>query len=274
MVEVEMKRKALLPIVFGITSLLAGCAEDTPEIFVVGNQPFTAECEVPGASSQGSAELRTRGVLDLFITSAYQMLPAVQNRLVDSGTVRFAVGGNGEGLVGQEWEANDVILQRALIRYEAPDALGVPLPRELELDLSGAIPPAGSASIEMQVITPSIGRTLANSRILREGTSLTLNLRIKFFGVTSAGRSVDSNEFVYPIELCYGCLLSTPPDAIDPEFPVQPNCRNSEFSDTLDLADLCFTGQDALVDCRVVCPLVNATPNGDPEGICEPQVGF
>jgi hypothetical protein len=266
-----MKRIALISLLFGALVLTGGCAEDTPEIFVVGNQSFTETCEVPVAG-RGQV-LRTRGVLDLFITSAYQMVPWVENRLVESGTVRFA-GGTTEGLSGQEWEANDVILQRALIRYEAPDALGVPLPRELELDLSGAIPPGGTTSIEMQVITPSIGRTLANSRILREGTSLTLNLRIKFFGVTSAGNNVDSNEFVYPIELCYGCLLSTPPDAIDAEFPVQPNCRNSVIDEEVNLADLCFTGQDQLVDCRVVCPLVNATPNGDPEGICEPQVGF
>jgi hypothetical protein len=267
-----MKRKALISLLFGAFVLTGGCAEDTPEIFVVGNQSFTETCEVPVAG-RGNATLRTRGVLDLFVTSAYQMVPWVENRLVDSGTVRFS-SGNGDGLVGQEWEANDIILQRALIRYEAPEALGVPLPRELELDLSGALPPTTSASIEMQVITPSIGRTLANSRILREGTSLTLNLRIKFFGVTSSGNKVDSNEFVYPIELCYGCLLSTPPDAIDPDFPVQPNCRNSELDEELVLEDLCFTGQDVLVDCRVVCPLVNATPNGDPEGICEPQVGF
>ena len=268
-----MKRKALISLLFGAFVLTGGCAEDTPEIFVVGNQSFTETCDIPVAG-RGNQTLRTRGVMDLFVTSAYQMVPWVENRLVDSGTVTFTSGGNGEGLVGQEWEANDIILQRALIRYEAPDALGVPLPRELELDLSGAIPPASSASIEMQVITPSIGSTLANSRILREGTSLTLNLRIKFFGVTSSGNNVDSNEFVYPIELCYGCLLSTPPDAIDPEFPVQPNCRNSEIEEDLNLEDLCFTGQDALVDCRVVCPLVNATPNGDPEGICEPQLGF
>ena len=267
-----MKRIVLISSLVAATFLTGGCAEDTPEIFVVGNQPFTETCEIPVAGRSNQV-LRTRGVLDLFITGAYQMVMAVENRLVDSGTVSFTSGGEGGGLVGQEWEANDIILQRALIRYEAPDALGVPLPRELELDLSGAIAPGGATSIEMQTIPPSIGNTLANSPILREGTALTLNLRIKFFGVTSAGNEVDSNEFVYPIQLCYGCLLSTPPDAIDPDFPVQPNCRNSEIEEDVVLEDLCFTGQDAPVDCRVVCPLVNATPNGDPEGICEPQVG-
>lgn len=269
-----MKRLLLVATLgLGSTAVLGGCAEDTPEIFIVANQIFSDTCEppVPGASNN---VYRNRGVLDLFVTNSYVMIPRVESTLVGSDEVSFGATG-GEGLTGAAWEANHILLRRAVVRFDAPDALGVPLPRELEIELSGAISPGSAATIEMQAITPSLGTTLANSRLLREArTSLTINLRLKFFGVTSAGREVDSNEFIYPVELCYGCLLNFPPQAIDPEHAIQPNCRNIE-----DLTDdreqtLCFTGQDEIVDCRLVCPIITSVPNGDPEGICEPSVGF
>lgn len=256
----------------GAVGLLAGCAEDTPEIFIVANQPFTDECEVPAATTSANQVFRSRGVLDLFVASSYIMAPRVENTLVGSNEVRFGGIGGGQGLTGNEWEANHILLRRAVVQFDAPEALGVPLPRELDVELSGAITPGGVASISLQAITPSLGTTLANSRLLREArTSLTLLLRIKFYGETATGRSVDSNEFVYPVELCYGCLLTIPPTAIDPEYAIQPNCRNTEtFSDEVDLDTLCLTGQDESVDCRLVCPIVTSLPNGDPEGICEP----
>lgn len=269
-----MKRLLVAAILaVGAPALLSACAEDTPEIFIVANQVFSDDCEPPLPGSSASV-YRNRGVLDLFVTDSYVMIPRVESTLVGSDEVSFGAAG-GEGLNGASWEANHILLRRAVVRFDAPDALGVPLPRELEIELSGAISPGQSATIEMQAITPSLGTTLANSRLLREArTSLTIDLRVKFFGVTSAGREVDSNEFIYPVELCYGCLMNFPPEAIDEEHAVQPNCRNIDELAEDASETLCLTGQDEPVDCRIVCPIVTSTVNGDPEGICEPSVGF
>lgn len=272
-----MKRFILTAaLAMGLSGTVAGCAEDTPEIFIVANQVFADGCEVPsaGAGTAANQVFRTRGVLDLFVTDFYVAIPRVENTLVESESAGFnTTGGEGDGLAGTDWEANHILLRRAVIQFDAPEALGVPLPREITVEVSGAIAPGGAATIEMQAITPSIGATLANSRLLREArTSLTIDLRIKFFGVTAAGREVDSNEFIYPVELCYGCLLSIPPTAIDPDYAIQPNCRNTDFEDDVDFDTLCFEGQDETVDCRNVCPIVTAIPNGDPEGICEPSI--
>lgn len=268
-----MKRLLLASILaVGASTLVTGCAEDTPEIFIVANQVYGDGCELPvGGSNQ---VFRNRGLLDLFVTDFYVMIPLIENTLVGSDSVSFGTG-TGEGLTGAAWEANHILLRKAVVRFDAPDALGVPLPRELEIDLSGAISPQQAATIEMQAITPSLGTTLANSRLLREaGTSLTINLRVKFFGVTAAGREVDSNEFNYPVELCYGCLLNFPPEAIDQDHAVLPNCRNIDEFESGGTETLCLTGQDEVVDCRLVCPIITSLPNGDPEGICEPSVGF
>ena len=269
-----MRAPASVGTLFVAIFMLASCAEHVPEIMIVANQMYGEGCDVPVGSSTTS--LRTRGTLDLFITDQYRMIPKVENTLVASGSVGFGGGGGGQGgLSGAEWEGNDIFLRRATIRFEAPDALGVPLPRELDVELSGRVEPGGEATVELQAISPSIGRTLANSRLLREArTSLTIDQRLKFYGETSTGAQVDSNEFIYPLELCYGCLLDIPPEAIDTEFAVQPNCRNLDTESEGESQVICFAGQDEPVDCRAVCPIVTAIPNGDPEGICEAQVSF
>ncbi len=262
---------ALIATLVGAT--VVGCAEQTPEIYIERNELYSDSCELPSAGGAGA--YRGRGVLDLFIARSYNMLPSASNTLVESNTVTYGSAG-GQGLNGNEWEASTISLTRAVVEYDVPNALGVPLPNRLEIPISGTMQPEDSAIIELQVITPSIGQTLATSQLLRQsGTSITMKLRLKFFGTTIAGREVDSNEFVYPVDLCFGCLLEIPPAAIDATHPVQPNCRNSEFEDataTTGEETLCFTGQDVPVDCRHVCPIINATPNADPEGICEPQL--
>ncbi len=252
----------------GIGGTLTACAENTPEIYVVANQVFTDTCEVP---SVGGTTFRTRGTLDLFIGSSYLAIPRVENTLVESESAGFntSAGGSRDGLSGTDWEANHINLQRAVVKFDAPDALGVPVPRQLEVEISGAISPGEAATVAIQAITPSIGQTLANSVLLRENrTSLTINLRIKFYGQTVTGRDVDSNEFVYPVELCYGCLVDIPPEAIDPTYPIQPNCRAATSPAAENRA--CVEGQDEAVDCRYICPQRTATLNGDPQGICEP----
>lgn len=244
---------------------LGGCADDTPELYIQQNGIPDDECLT--ASTGGSA-FRSRGVLDLLITNQYVMFPLVENSLVSSESVSFG-GGGGEGLSGNEWEANAITLRRAEVSFDAPDALGVPLPRSVEIPISGTAQPGDLISASLLVVSPQIGSALRRSTFLRDSnSSIDLLVRLKFFGVTGGGREIDSNEFIYPITLCFGCLLSVPPEAVDPSLPA-PNCRNTaDFnSETADLA--CFPGQDSPLDCRFFCPIFGE--DEDPTGICIPN---
>jgi hypothetical protein len=256
----------------GITS---GCAEDIPEIFIVANQPFTDECEVPPPNAGANQVFISRGTLDLFLANSYIMAARVESTLGESESAGFTTGGGGNGGIDvPDWEANNIQLRSATIRYDVPDGLNQQL-GVLEVPLSGAIEPGGLASVELKVIEDSVAQSLAANPLIRDARiPVTINLRIKFQGQTVTGRDVDSNEFIYPIELCYGCLLTFPPTAIDTEYPVQPNCRgNLDAFNEDEFSALCNIGQDAFVDCRVVCPRVVAEGN-DSEGICEPVSGF
>ena len=75
------------------------------------------------------------------------------------------------------------------------------------------------------------------------------------------GRTLGSNElvtapFTVPIRVCYGCLVSFPPDAIEdnPKYP-PVNCRNTQAA--TDKLVGCRLGQDEVVPCTQ-CKSVNA----------------
>lgn len=249
-------------------STLMACAEDVPELFIVQNNTLDDQCEIRNAASEIAQSI---GFLDLFISNQYIMYPVVENVLVGSDSVTFqtGAGGGGEGLSGAEWEANRITMTRASIEFDAPDALGVPLPSDFEIPLSGGLGPGDAAVVGLQVINASIGNTLATSQLLQQrGATVTILLRLKFFGVTASGREIDSNVFTYPVQLCVGCLLEVPAEAIDPAFPT-PNCRVTEDFDSTSL-EVCSPGQDEAIDCRAVCPLVQDFDVEDPTGICVP----
>ena len=268
-----MGRTLKLALSFVATGLLAGgCAEDPPEIAITFNQPFSDECSPPAARGGTGFVYRSRGTLELFVTDSYLMAPRLESRLVPTTGVSVGTaGGGGGGVTGADWEANDVSLTRAIIEYDVPDAVNVPIQGRLIREVSGSITPGGVASLSLEAIPASVGVLLRTSDLLRvRRVPVTMNLRIRYEGVTFGGREVTSNEFIYPIELCYGCLLYFPPNAIDREYPVLPNCRLlSEEEESL-----CLPGQDEPIDCRQICPYVTAIPGGDPEGICEPTSTF
>jgi hypothetical protein len=254
---------------------LTGCAENTPELYIQQNLPPDDECEAPGGGGADGTTL-SRGTMDLLITNEYVMMPLVLNSLVSSESVGFGGGGGGGGggltgggLTGVEWEANIITLSRAEVEFDAPDALGVPLVRSLDIPLAGSVQPGDALVATLRVIPSQVGNALRNSPFLRQsGSTIDMLLRVKFYGSTGSGREVDSNEFTFPVTLCFGCLLTVPPEAVDTALPT-PNCRNIEGFESTDTETVCFAGQDRAFDCRLFCPVFGGEE--DPTGICIPN---
>jgi hypothetical protein len=86
---------------------------------------------------------------------------------------------------------------------------------------------------------------------------------VKVFGRTLGGMSVESGEWRFPINVCYGCLVVFPPEANDPKVMPQPNCGLSAVTGT-SVVHPCIVGQDDTIDCRV-CK--ETFPRG---ALCEP----
>jgi hypothetical protein len=66
---------------------------------------------------------------------------------------------------------------------------------------------------------------------------------VSFFGHTLDGRTAASNEFVFPVDACNGCLIQF---RNDPNYPI-PNCTGTAPTQ---LPDPCEFGEDVQIDCK------------------------
>jgi hypothetical protein len=87
---------------------------------------------------------------------------------------------------------------------------------------------------------------------------------VRLFGNTLGGTDIESAEYRFPIEVCYGCLVSFTPEGVDDAAAVVPNCQKALAAGAT-LVSACIAGQDQLLDCRI-CHLLL----GKNSPICEP----
>src|SRR6185503_4113949 len=86
-----------------------------------------------------------------------------------------------------------------------------------------------------------------------------VNVSVRVVGETLGGVDIRSNELIFPINVCSGCLVSFPVDAID---DATGRCIVGEP----DGPAPCLPGQDVRTDCRL-CSL-NPCCNTDPNDGC------
>lgn len=260
----KRRRLAVLGCLVACLVLIVGnaCVQDTPAIFIVQNSALDGSCN---ASRSQSGEIQSAGQMDLSVARAYQMNLVVENLMSPSGSVSLGGG----GATGR-YEGNRVTFTNAIVSLEGPPSgLAVPLPKNQAIPISGTLEPGGNTLVTLDVISSTLGEQLA-SAISRRGTVVPLTVTVRFEGVTTSGSEVDSNAFRFPLELCRGCLLSFPLEAIDDRFPA-PNCLNTDDDQTVSTA--CLPGQDEALDCRSCREILKARGETDEfiNTICEPS---
>ena len=67
-------------------------------------------------------------------------------------------------------------------------------------------------------------------------------VNVTFYGVTLGGQSIQSDVFQFPVDVCYGCLVSSPPGA------AKGYCSGATPSSSTTVA--CVIGQDQPTDCQ------------------------
>ena len=137
---------------------------------------------------------------------------------------------------------------------------------------SGFIDPATGATpsyglTEAILIGSAYGNFLVQEGVLRRDFAVRrFTSVVKVIGKTLGGTPVESGEWRYPLTVCYGCLVSFPPEASDPKL-TRPNCDLPAGTGTT-VAAPCVLGQDDGVDCRV-CKL-SVRPQDI--GFCQPPI--
>jgi hypothetical protein len=247
------------------------CTDNNETIFIRQVQlPQSPDCST---KNDITASFLGRGFLDVGLSQRYLASVLVGSQLVARGDARqtraepnrVAIQGADIDLVTFDVSGNEQLFQSYSVT-----ATGMIDPT------SSADPGYGLAAIEM--IPPAVGIKLRD--VLRAETvkSTTGNVvetyeaRIKIFGTTLGGRDVETGQWAFPIDLCYGCSVQFPPDANDPTLGTPGiNClakTATTASTTTGVTEACFAGQDGVTDCRnckgsIVCqPCKTATCTG------------
>lgn len=187
---------------------------------------------------------RPVGVMDLLMTNRYIMFPSIFNAMESSLTVSGQTAETG-GL-----EMNSIVLSGARISYDIEGLLGgydgsdTDLPSSVFSPTSGTLEPGDYSTVTLDVIPPYIGnildKDLAFDTLNSAGTMI---VHVSIEGRMLDGTKLQSNEFLFPITICRGCLLY---------YNVLPTqcCRG-----IFEAPDACVPGQDSGVPCDVACIL-------------------
>jgi hypothetical protein len=142
-----------------------------------------------------------------------------------------------------ELDAMAIQLKKATISYEwliGRDSLGTLGHSNLltledgtfDIYLSGVVSAASSSGdpgqfvTHLRLIPPDVGTQL--TALSTDAEEFVLGVHVTIKGATLGGLDIESNEFVYPIEFCWGCLSYACPDG------TYPSCNPGQDSNPLE----------------------------------------
>jgi len=149
-------------------------------------------------------------------------------------------------------ETDNVILQGAIVRVT--DAAGATLDN-YTVPGDGFVPPssggtAGIASFATTLVSPTAADAARQEVAANFGTKR-LIAYVKVYGTTTGGTHLESGEVAFPVNACFGCLVTFPDGSDDEAQTVQPNCLATSSTGGSAITQPCLTGQDQYIDCRL-----------------------
>lgn len=223
-----------------------GCADNDSSLFI-------RQAQVPVAGQQGAActidgsptsLFITKGVLDVAFSTQYTAFLLVGSQLVQRGDPTT-----------MKSETSRIHLEGTEVRLE--DASGTTIAGPFTVPGSGFIDPASGGTpsfglMDSVLVDSRTGQALRSQLTSQpRGTLRRLTAHVKAFGTTLGGVSVESGDFSFPIDACYGCLVSFPPEANLPGTQPQPNCLAPTTAGSSNFVTPCYMGQDTPIDCRL-----------------------
>lgn len=195
----------------------AGCDDqNNVSFFIAGHALSEVEGEGTGGRCMYSGEsaLALRGTLDVGQVCAgmaneftppqqYVLHPMYVNQII-----------NRESMGPLRADPNGVFVQGAEVELRATDgsALAVGLPNPFTVTASDYVPSAtgvveSRAVGSLEIVPPLYGAALAGM-----GGNFTIVAAVTAFGETNGDVAVESGEFLWPIDVCQGCLfIELPP---------------------------------------------------------------
>ena len=251
-----MKRiwgRALAAVAVSVVAISA-CVANDGSLFIQGvlAPPTAAADGTCVYASTATGPFISTGTLDVALASQYTPSLLIANQLVERGS-------STESRV----ETNRVQIQGSIVRVTS--AAGAELrsytvPTSGFVDVSsGGTPGLGTIST---VLVDSDTVNALRQQLGTIGSGLVrLLIYVKVYGTTTGGAHVETGEYQFPVNACFGCLVNFPPDSVDTSLP-QPNCKGGTTggSGGGTLTKPCVSGQDQAIDCRLCQGNIACTP--------------
>ena len=240
-----LKLLVALGVTAGCLAAVPSCKDNNETLFIRQVQaPIAPECI---AKSDASATFIPRGVMDAGISTRYFAFALVGNQLVARGDFRTTRA-----------EPNRVQIKGADVHlvdsFGAERAFYSVVATGMVDPTTSADPGYGLASMEL--IPHSIGNSIGQGLAASGGEKVqTFEVRFRVFGTTLGGTDVTSNEYVFPLDICYGCTVSFPAESWDKTIAPAGvrNCKGAAATSvvaTPGQTPACLSGQDGTTDCR------------------------
>lgn len=214
----------------------SACTDTDTTMFIMG--ALHAEAPNCTVSADPSSEMLGSGMLDLAFSNTYSAALLVGNQMTARGSkAQLRPETKRVNLQGAEVTLTDLagrVLEPAFSVAGAGFADVTP----------GETPGWGVVFVDL--IPRTVGSDLADE-LEASRSPRTIIAEARVFGTTIGGSEVESGPFVFPIEVCYGCNVIFPLDAMvsdaDGNFVCLGNAEGFEYV-------TCHPGQDELIDCR------------------------
>ncbi len=232
-----------------VAFLLVGCGRVPGQFEILNNQvPDTSGgCSIPAEPTvyQGKGTLDV-GIVNNTFHSAYLVFPLIENNLSGTGAANDPNQIQLSGFDVDITPIGDATAAAAQVLNSAsPSLLHFRIPWSGGVSSNG-----GKISAVVEAVPVDLALQLAGAGGLGAAGGLDLNIKIQALGTTNSGRSLTSDPFNYPVDVCNGCLIGNVAPC-----PYKPaNTGNP-----------CNPAQDEVVDCctnngDLVCPAGGIAP--------------
>jgi hypothetical protein len=251
---------AAVSLVGGAAMAFPACVHDDSTLFILDAlaQPTgstTGQCTYTSDPTQPYVP---QGIVDYALRQEYVATFLVGNQMVPEVNPTQLMT-----------ETSFINIQGAVVRITKSD--GTPITSFTRLAAT-TIPPStgttpGYGPVSVLVLDPNTITTdddvitMIESSVVPSPSVVRFVTYTKFFGSTLGGKSVESNEFEFPIDVCSGCLVGF---LNGPDHPV-PNCVAAAGATTTTTAP-CLPGQDTIVPCSTVCGSIPICVANDGDG--------
>lgn len=258
---------------------LTACQDRDFGLSIVQVQPLDASaCAV----NTGQDTFQSSGVVDLALRESYTIHPLIQNNMLDITEVKELDDTDGR------INTNAVQLQSATIEYTALDTLSAQITSPTIVPLSGTVGVGQQLVVGVEVLNRAVLGQLrdADEFLLIDDSgqarpiraSIKLIARVRIEGETLDGKAVESNEFLFPIEVCNGCRIEYPAPLLQPRGgvlscpPVTLDAEGNPIqrADDGNTCRASFGTEAGLVDCQ---QCQGVAVNSFARQLCQPPTG-